>query len=111
MAGTGEAMWVTSWRISLCQAVAVVGWGHGGVLPRLPLYLSLHLYPGCISVPRGNEGMWLERTCGHCTHVQCSANGKSCHLLLPLPAPLSWAPHCVCGFVAQELLHEMWDPC
>lgn len=26
--GTGEATWVTSWRVSLCRALAAVGWGH-----------------------------------------------------------------------------------
>ena len=39
MAGVGKATWVTSWRVSLCWALATVAWSSAGVLPGLPVPL------------------------------------------------------------------------
>ena len=73
------------------------GTGCGGLGTRLlccqgclPLCLSLHLYPGCASVPRGIKGTWLERTHG-CRVAwgarACGADGTS----PALPAPVATA--------------------
>lgn len=90
------------------QLVCCQGW--------LPLCLLLHLPLGHTSVPRGIEGMWLERTvaapqgaCVQCRWCEPSAASSRClhlsaGLLLSLFSP-------VCGFVAQELLHDVQDLC